>query len=149
MTARLGRPYEVLLVDDDPGDIALISEAFIAHGPAIRLHVAGDGIEALDFLRREGSNADGPRPDLVLLDLNMPRMGGRELLSVIKSDIDLTTIPVVMFSTSDRADDIAASYSHHANAYVTKPLDLEEFDRVISRIYSFYGELVTAPRPAA
>jgi CheY-like chemotaxis protein len=149
MTARLDRPYEVLLVDDDAGDIALISEAFTAHGASVRLHVAGDGVEALVFLRREDGNTGAPRPDLVLLDLNMPRMDGREVLSVIKSDMDLRTIPVVMFTTSYRPDDITASYRHHANAYVTKPLDLDEFDRAISRIYTFYGELITTPRSAA
>jgi CheY-like chemotaxis protein len=94
--------YEVLLVEDDPGDIALISEAFAAHHLPSRLHTAGDGVEALSLLRREDSYLDAPRPDLILLDLNMPRMDGRELLAVVKTDLDLCTIPVVVFSTSDR-----------------------------------------------
>ena len=144
-----GRLYEVLLVDDDEGDIALITEAFTAHDAPVRLHVAGDGIEALAFLRREDGNDVAPRPDLILLDLNMPRMDGHQVLTIVKTDDDLCTIPVVMFTTSERPDDITASYTHHANAYVTKPLDLDEFDKAISVIYNFYGELNTPPHCAA
>ncbi len=143
------QPYHVLLVDDDAGDIALITEAFGAHQASVQLHIASDGVEAVAFLRREYGNAGAPRPDLILLDLNMPRMDGREVLLVVKNDSDLRTIPVVVFTTSDRPDDITSSYIHHANAYVTKPLDLDELDRAVSLIYDFYGKLVTAPRAAA
>jgi two-component system response regulator len=146
MTDEPGRAYEVLLVDDDAADIALISEAFAAHRAPVRLHVAGDGVEAMAFLRREDGNAEAPRPDLILLDLNMPRMDGREVLAVVKSDPALVTIPVVMFTTSEQPDDVAASYSGHANAYVTKPLDLDAFDDAVNKIYAFYAQLVTRPR---
>ncbi|HEX8343792.1 MAG TPA: response regulator [Actinoplanes sp.] len=146
MTAVAGREYEVLLVDDDDADIALITEAFATHHARVRLHTAGDGVEALAFLRREGDHSGANRPDLILLDLNMPRMDGREVLAVVKSDPDLGAIPVVVFTTSDRAEDVTASYTRHANAYVTKPLDLDELDAVIAKIYDFYGHLVTRPR---
>jgi two-component system response regulator len=146
MTDEPGRAYEVLLVDDDAADIALISEAFAAHDAPVRLHVAGDGVEAMAFLRRQDGNAHAPRPDLILLDLNMPRMDGREVLAVVKCDPALATIPVVMFTTSEQPDDVAASYSGHANAYVTKPLDLDAFDQAVGKIYAFYAELVTRPR---
>ncbi len=139
------RKHEVLLVEDDPGDVALISEAFAAHRLPSRLHICGDGVEALAFLRREDGFADAARPDLILMDLNMPRMDGRELLAVIKNDADLRIIPVVVFTTSALAADITSSYLRHANAYVTKPLDLQDLDRAIDRIYSFYGELARRP----
>jgi two-component system response regulator len=139
------RRHEVLLVEDDPGDVALISEAFAAHWLPSTLHTVGDGVEALAFLRREEVFADAPRPDLILLDLNMPRMDGRELLTVVKNDADLRIIPVVVFTTSALPADVTTSYLRHANAYVTKPLDLRELDRAVDRIYSFYGELVRRP----
>ena len=146
MTTRSVRVYEVLLVDDDIADTALITEAFAAHHAPVRLHTAGDGIEALAFLRRHDAHAHRPRPDLILLDLNMPRMDGREVLAVVKADPDLGAIPVVVFTTSDRGEDVVASYTRHANAYVTKPLDLDELDTVVAKIYDFYADLVTRPR---
>ncbi len=142
----------MLLVDDDAGDIALITEAFAAHQAPVQLHIAGDGVEASAFLRREGredGNAAAPRPDPILLDLNMPRMDGREVLLVVTNDSDPRTIPVVVFTTSEQPDDITSSYIHHANAYVTQPLDPDELDRTVSLIDDFYGRLVTAPRLAA
>ena len=146
MTAVSDRPYEVLLVDDDDADIALITEAFATHHAPVRLHTAVDGVEALAFLRREGGHRGAPRPDLILLGLNMPRMDGREVLAVVKADPDLGAIPVVVFTTSQRGEDVVASYTRHANAYVTKPLDLDAFDAAVNKIYEFYGELNTRPR---
>lgn len=142
------RLYEVLLVEDDPGDVASISEAFAAHPLPSRLHTVGDGVDALTFLRREQPRADAPRPDLILLDLNMPRMDGRELLSVVKSDPDLCTIPVVVFTTSDLpADvDVDVSYTRHANAYVTKPMDLDAFQHVVDTVHAFYREVAHPPK---
>jgi CheY-like chemotaxis protein len=141
--------YEILLVEDDEADIALITEAFAAHHAPVRLHTARDGIQALEFLRREDGHTEAPRPNLILLDLNMPRMDGREFLTVVKNDPDLGTIPVVVFTTSDAPPDITTSYTAHANAYVTKPLDLDEFDAAVSEIYDFYGRLAVQPgRPA-
>jgi CheY-like chemotaxis protein len=148
MTVDPTRVCEVLLVDDDAADIALITEAFANHHARVRLHTAGDGIEALAFLRREDTHELAPRPDLILLDLNMPRMDGREVLAAVKNDTELGAIPVVVFTTSQRAEDVTASYIRHANAYVTKPLDLDELDTVIAKIYDFYGDLVTRPRTA-
>lgn len=139
------RLYEVLLVDDDPGDVALISEAFAAHRLPSRLHKAGDGVDALTFLRREQPYADAPRPDLILLDLNMPRMDGRELLSVVKNDSGLCTIPVVVFTTSDSPADVTASYTRHANAYVTKPMDLDALEHVVDTVHAFYREVARRP----
>ncbi|MEU7903455.1 response regulator [Actinoplanes sp. NPDC049118] len=145
----MGAAVQVLLVDDDQADIALIMEAFDAHRVPSRVHVAHDGIEALGFLRA-GDGSRGSRPDMILLDLNMPRMDGREVLAEIKRDPALATIPVVVFTTSDQPEDIACSYARHANAYVTKPLDLDAFARAVDSIHDFYGDLVQrpAPRPA-
>jgi len=139
-------PYHVLLVDDDDADIALISQSFNEHRAPVRLHVTNDGVQALAFLRREEEYAGAPRPDLILLDLNMPRMDGREVLAEVKADRELSTIPVVMFTTSDQPSDIAASYEGHANAYVTKPIDLVDLDAAIAKIYDFYGELAARPQ---
>jgi two-component system response regulator len=146
LTNAPAHPYHVLLVDDDEADIALITQAFAEHQARVNLHVANDGVQALAFLRREEQYARVPRPDLILLDLNMPRMDGRELLAEVKSDSDLATIPVVMLTTSDQPGDIAASYAGHANAYVTKPIDLVDLDAAIAKIYDFYGVLAARPR---
>ena len=141
----VARLYEVLLVEDDPGDVALITEAFAAHRLPSRLHTAGDGVDALTFLRREEPHAAAPRPDLILLDLNMPRMDGREMLSVVKNDPDLCTIPVVVFTTSDLPADVTTSYTRHANAYVTKPLDLDALEHTVDMVHAFYREVARRP----
>ena len=142
-TTRSSPRLEILLAEDDEADVALVQDTFATHQLTGKLHHVADGLEALAFLRREGQYADVPRPDLVLLDLNMPRMGGREVLAAVKADDRLRTIPVVVFSTSAVHADVLASYSAHANAYVTKPIDLDAFQRVITDIHGFYGDLVT------
>src|SRR5687767_12509547 len=116
-------PIEVLLVEDDPGDVLMTQEAFDEHKVRNKLNVVSDGEEALAYLRREGPHADAPRPDLILLDLNLPRVDGRQVLQAIKEDPDLRRIPVVVLTTSGADEDILRSYSLHANAYVTKPVD--------------------------
>ncbi len=136
---------DVLLVEDDPGDVALVQDVVASRHVPCRLHVVGDGVEAMAFLRREEPWAHAPRPHLVLLDLNMPRMDGREVLATVKADADLRVIPVVVFTTSSAEADVTDSYAAHANAYVTKPLDLQEFEQVIDQIHRFYGELVRRP----
>jgi CheY-like chemotaxis protein len=137
---------DVLLVDDDAGDAMMVEDAFSSHEVPARLHVVVDGVEALAFLRREADYSDAPRPHLILLDLNMPRMGGREVLSLVKQDLSLRTIPIVVLTTSAAADDIAASYGLRAAAYVTKPIDFDDFTTAIHRIKDFYGSLVEHPR---
>src|ERR1700683_2958494 len=123
----------VLVVDDDEADVALIREALDAHRVPSQVHIARDGVEALQYLRAE--IPAGPRPDMILLDLNMPRMDGREVLSAVKQDPGLADIPIVVFTTSGQPRDIAASYSRHANAYVTKPLDLDDFTAAVNCIH--------------
>ena len=142
-TTRSSPRLEILLAEDDEADVALVQDAFTTHRLTGKLHHVTDGVEALAFLRREGPYAEVPRPDLVLLDLNMPRMGGRDVLVAVKADERLRTIPVVVFSTSAVQADVLASYTAHANAYVTKPIDLDAFQRVITDIHGFYGDLVT------
>ncbi len=139
----------VLIVEDDAADVALIENAFVEHGVASRLHHVGDGVEALAFLRREEPYAQAPRPDLVLLDLNMPRVDGRQVLEEVKADEDLKSIPVVVFTTSATDSDVLSSYTAHANAYVTKPIDLDDFEQVLKKIHDFYGHTVTLPRRPA
>jgi CheY-like chemotaxis protein len=135
----------VLLVEDDPGDVVLIREAFQDNKVHNRLDVVSDGVQALEFLRGEGEYADAPRPDLVLLDLNLPRKDGREVLAEIKEDADLRTIPVVVLTTSEAEDDIVRSYDLHANAYVTKPVDFERFIEVVRQIDDFFVSVVKLP----
>lgn len=140
------RQIEVLLVEDDPGDVMMTREAFQDYKLRNELHVVSDGAEAMEFLRQEGEYAGRPRPDLVLLDLNLPRMDGRQVLEAIKSDPDLASIPVVVLTTSENEDDVLRSYSLHANAYVTKPVDFERFIDVIRRIDEFFVSVVRLPR---
>jgi CheY-like chemotaxis protein len=136
----------VLLVEDDPGDVLMTREAFEDHKVANTLHVVGDGVEALQFLRHEGAYADVPTPDLVLLDLNLPRMDGREVLAQLKSDPELCRIPVVVLTTSEAEEDVLRSYSLHANAYVTKPVDFDRFVQVVQQIDEFFVSVVRLPR---
>jgi two-component system response regulator len=136
---------EVLLVEDDPGDVLMTREAFQDYKVGNQLHVVNDGTEAMAFLRREGEHAQAPRPDLVLLDLNLPRMDGREVLQAIKSDPDLASIPVVVLTTSEAEEDVLRSYSLHANAYVTKPVDFERFIQVVRQIDDFFVTVVRLP----
>ena len=138
-------PIEVLLVEDDPGDVLMTQEAFEEHKLRNRLTVVSDGAEALQYLRREGKYADAVQPDLILLDLNLPRRDGREVLAEIKNDPDLHQIPVVVLTTSQADEDILRSYSLHANAYVTKPVDFERFIDVVRQIDDFFVSVVRLP----
>jgi CheY-like chemotaxis protein len=140
-----GEPIEVLLVEDDPGDVLMIREAFAENKLNNRLHVVSDGVEALDFLRRGDGHAGAPRPDLILLDLNLPRKDGREVLADVKSDPALRAIPVVVLTTSEAEEDILRSYDLHANAYVTKPVDFERFISVVRQIDHFFVTVVKLP----
>jgi CheY-like chemotaxis protein len=137
---------DVLLVEDDPGDVLLIREAFEHNKVHNMLHVASDGEQALSFLRREGEHADAPRPDLILLDLNLPRKDGREVLAEVKDDASLRTIPVVVLTTSEAEEDILRSYDLHANAYVTKPVDFDRFIDVVRQIDEFFVSVVKLPQ---
>ena len=137
---------DVLLVEDDPGDVLMTREAFEDHKVANTLHVVGDGVEALQFLRQEGPYADAPTPDLVLLDLNLPKMDGREVLAELKADPVLRRIPVVVLTTSEAEEDVLRSYSLHANAYVTKPVDFERFVQVVQQIDDFFVSVVRLPK---
>jgi two-component system, chemotaxis family, response regulator Rcp1 len=140
-----GRPLEVLLVEDNPGDVRLTVEGLKEGKLRNNLHVAKDGVEAMAFLRREGEYADAVRPDLILLDLNLPRMDGREVLTAIKSDASLKTIPVVILTTSRAEQDVLRSYELQANCYITKPVDLEQFITVVKAIEDFWFTIVTLP----
>ncbi|WP_241384085.1 response regulator [Rhodococcus sp. CH91] len=140
-----GRPIDVLLVEDDPGDELMTREAFEDNKIGNTLHVVRDGEEALDFLYKRGAHKDAPRPDLILLDLNLPKYDGRQVLEHVKSDNDLTDIPVVVLTTSAAEEDILRSYKLHANAYVTKPVDLDQFIRAVRQIDEFFVQVVRLP----
>jgi chemotaxis family two-component system response regulator Rcp1 len=148
---RVGTPFQLLLVEDNPGDVRLTREAFRDANGSVHLNVATDGVEAMAFLRREGAFIDAPRPDFILLDLNLPRMDGREVLALIKSDVDLRTIPTVILTTSDADADILRSYQLNANAYLKKPVTLEAFENLVKSISDFWLNKVILPqhRPAA
>lgn len=136
---------EVLLVEDSPGDVRLTQEAFREANGAIRLHVAADGLEAMAFLRREGEHAGAPRPDLILLDLNLPKMDGREVLTQIKADGALKTIPTVILTTSDAEADIVKSYQLQANCFLSKPVELDKFEILVKSINDFWLTKVRLP----
>jgi len=142
----LVHPIEVLLVEDDPGEVLMTQEAFEEHKVGNRLHVVPDGVEALRFLRREDEFADAPRPHLILLDLNLPRKDGREVLEEIKSDDELAHIPVVVLTTSEAEEDVVRSYRLHANAYVPKPVDFDQFIQVVRKIDDFFVTIVRLPQ---
>ena len=139
------QPIEILLVEDNPGDVRLTQEALREVKLSNALHVVKDGEEALDFLMRRGPHADAPEPHLILLDLNLPRKDGREVLSEIKSDAELRHIPVVVLTTSDAEVDILKSYDLHANCYITKPVDMEQFIGVVKSIKDFWLTVVKLP----
>jgi CheY-like chemotaxis protein len=140
-----GRAIEILLVEDDPGDELITREAFEHNKLKNNLHVAHDGEEGLDFLYKRGQFEGAPRPDLVLLDLNLPKYDGRQLLEKVKSDADLARIPVVVLTTSSAEEDILRSYQLHANAYVTKPVDLDQFMKAVRQIDEFFVQVVRLP----
>jgi CheY-like chemotaxis protein len=145
MSEEHGRPIEILLVEDNPGDVRLTIEALKEGKVRNHLSVARDGVEALAFLRREGNFAGAARPDLILLDLNLPRKDGREVLAVIKEDAALRRIPVVVLTTSKAEEDILRTYDLHANCYITKPVDLDQFISVVRSIDEFWLAVVRLP----
>ncbi|HME76238.1 MAG TPA: response regulator [Mycobacterium sp.] len=140
-----GRAIEVLLIEDDPGDVLITREAFEHNKIHNALHVAHDGQEGLDYLYQRGPHQNAARPDLILLDLNLPKYDGRQLLEKIKSDPDLCHIPVVVLTTSSAEEDILRSYKLHANAYVTKPVDLDQFLSAVRQIDEFFVQVVSLP----
>ena len=143
-----GRPIEVLLVEDSPGDVRLTQEAFRDATVRTHLHVVTDGVEAMAFVKRQGDYANAPRPDLILLDLNLPKMDGREVLALIKEDADFKTIPVVVLTTSGAEEDILRTYRLHANCYLVKPVDLNGFLSVVKSIDDFWLARVRLPHQA-
>ncbi|MBF0311001.1 MAG: response regulator [Magnetococcales bacterium] len=146
METSLGQPIELLLVEDSPGDVDLTREALADSRIANRLHVVEDGEQAIDFLEKRGRFASAVRPDLVLLDLNLPRKDGREVLQYIKRNPDLATIPIVILTTSRAEEDILKTYELHANCYITKPVDIDQFFSVIKSIEDFWLTVVKLPR---
>lgn len=142
-----GGPLEVLLVEDSPGDVRLTREALREANRAIQLHVALDGVEAMAFLRREGAHAAARRPDLILLDLNLPKMDGREVLAQIKADRSLRSIPTIILTTSNAEIDIAKSYQLHANCFLSKPVQLDAFESLVKSINDFWLTKAKLPPP--
>ena len=140
-----GHAADILIVEDSPSDVFLAQEALRQTNESCRVHVVSDGVEAMEFLRRQGSHAHAPRPDLILLDLNMPRKDGREVLLEIKNDEKLKSIPVLVLTSSSADQDIHKAYSLHANCYITKPADFARFKAVINAIQGFWFGNVTLP----
>jgi chemotaxis family two-component system response regulator Rcp1 len=140
------QPIEILLVEDNPGDVELTREALGAAKVANRLHVVDDGADAVDFLFRNGKFADAPRPDIIFLDLNLPKKDGRQVLSEIKAEPSLSQIPVVVLTTSQAEEDILRAYQLHANCYVTKPVDFNRFMHIVSTIEEFWLSVVKLPK---
>jgi chemotaxis family two-component system response regulator Rcp1 len=145
MSENVGRPIEILLVEDSPSDTELTLEALREAKMRNHLSSVEDGVQALEFLRRQGKFAQAPRPDLIMLDLNLPRKDGREVLAEIKADLSLQAIPVVVLTTSRAEQDVLRAYNLHANCYITKPVDFEQFLEVIRSIESFWLFVVTLP----
>ena len=141
----LGRPANFLLVEDNPGDVRLTQEALKSHKVQNNLYVVTDGEEAMAFLRKQGKYKDAPRPDIILLDLNLPKKDGREVLAEIKSELGLKTIPVVIISSSEAEQDIIKSYDLNANCYVTKPVNFDQFIKVVQSINDFWLTIVKLP----
>lgn len=144
MRARV-HPLVVLIADDDAGDVLLLEDALESSGHAQHIHVTRDGQEAVEFLRRIGKYAGAPRPDVVFLDLNMPRKNGQQVLAEIKSDPLLASIPILVFTTSQDPEDIRLAYYQHANVYVTKPINLDDFSTIVSRIEEFFTQIADLP----
>jgi chemotaxis family two-component system response regulator Rcp1 len=144
-TWEVGKPVEILMVEDNPGDVRLTVEALKEAKVRVNLSVVEDGREALAFLRHEGKHTAAPRPDLILLDLNLPKVDGRDVLEKMKSDPDLGRIPVVILTTSQAEEDILKTYDLHANCYVTKPVDLDQFVKVVKSIETFWLTIVRLP----
>lgn len=142
---EIGKPIEILLVEDNPADVRLTREHFKESKIANRLHVVDDGVDAMALLRRAGRYADAVRPDLILLDLNLPKKDGREVLKEIKDDPDLRRIPVVVLTISKAEEDILRTYDLHANCYITKPIDLKQFVKVVRAIEDFWLSIVKLP----
>ena len=141
-------PVQLLLIEDSPGDVRLTLEAFRHANTSVKLHVATDGAAALAFLRHEGEHVDAPRPDLILLDLNLPKMDGREVLAMIKDDKVLKTIPTVVLTTAEADADIAKSYQLHANCYLTKPVEFGAFEGLVKSVNEFWLEKAKMPQPS-
>jgi CheY-like chemotaxis protein len=139
------RPIEILLVEDNAGDVRLVKEALEENKFLNNLHVARDGVEAMEFLHKEGKYANAVRPDLILLDLNLPKKDGREVLAEVKVDEDLKRIPVVIMTISKAEEDILKTYNLHANCYITKPIDLDQFIKVVKSVESFWLAIVELP----
>jgi CheY-like chemotaxis protein len=144
-----GTPVQILLVEDSPGDVRLTQEAFREADPSILLHVAYDGVDAMAFLRQEGIHTDSPRPDLILLDLNLPKMDGREVLGLIKEDKSLKWIPTVILTTSNAESDVLTSYQLQANCYLNKPVELDAFESLVRSINDFWLNKVKLPQRVA
>jgi chemotaxis family two-component system response regulator Rcp1 len=145
MNNENGRAIEIMLVEDNPGDVRLTREALKEAKVRNSLNVAGDGIEAMAFLRREGTHSTAPRPDIILLDLNLPKKDGRQVLAEIKADPELRRLPVVILTTSKAEEDILKTYDLHANCFITKPVDFDQFVKVVHSIEHFWLSIVTLP----
>lgn len=144
-TVNMGHPVEILIVEDNPGDVRLMQEAMRDSKVLNQIHVVEDGVAAMAYLHRDGEYADAPCPDLIMLDLNLPMKDGREVLEEVKEDPELRRIPVVILTTSGAEDDILRTYNHHANCYITKPIDLKQFIKVVRAIESFWLTIVKLP----
>lgn len=141
-----GKPIEILLAEDSPGDVRLTQEAFKRGRVLNNMNIVSDGEDAMAFLHQEGKYANTPRPDIILLDLNMPRKDGREVLAEIKADNNLKYIPVVILTTSKSEEDVLRSYSNHANCYITKPINIDEFFKIVNSIEDFWFNIVRLPK---